>query len=71
MIAELAQCVRALPRALKDEHPKLLTPLTMRREQIVDMLVAEKTQLHRGTTIESQEHYRLYPLTGEASEGSQ
>ena len=27
VIAELAQCVRALPRALKDEHPKLLAPV--------------------------------------------
>lgn len=47
VIAEFAFRLRPEVRPLKDEHTQLLSALNARRQQIVDMLVAEKNRLHR------------------------
>ena len=47
VIAEFAFRLRPEVRPLKDEQTQLLSALNARRQQIVDMLVAEKNRLHR------------------------
>ena len=45
-IARFARDIRPEVRPIKDEHTRLLSALSARRRQIVDMLVAEKNRLY-------------------------
>jgi len=47
MIARFARDIHPEVRPVKDEHTQLLSALSARRRQIVDMLVAEKNRLSR------------------------